>query len=186
MSVFDQITPGARLRGLDGHGVADVVSVSRFGPNAVNFVFRVNGRVLERLLYRGEDADLQLVEGGRTWGFDADPALLRLASEAYRIRLAHLFDPYLAVTASDIEALPMANVIGAQWNERSRDPLILPGRVPIAHERVRASVLIRSMRASGRWSTARWMGTARCRAGWRRIPRAGSRRSAPPRAWPER
>jgi hypothetical protein len=29
-----------------------------------------------------------------------------LASEAYRIRLAHLFDPYLAVSASQIEALP--------------------------------------------------------------------------------
>jgi hypothetical protein len=31
---------------------------------------------------------------------------LRLASEAYRIRLAHLFDPYLAISASQIEALP--------------------------------------------------------------------------------
>jgi transposase len=29
-------------------------------------------------------------------GFDADGGLLRLASEAYRIRLAYLFDPYLA------------------------------------------------------------------------------------------
>jgi hypothetical protein len=31
---------------------------------------------------------------------------LVLASEAYWIRLAHLFDPYLAVSASQIEALP--------------------------------------------------------------------------------
>lgn len=31
---------------------------------------------------------------------------MRLASEAYRIRLAHLFDPYLALNASQIEALP--------------------------------------------------------------------------------
>src|SRR3712207_8299703 len=36
----------------------------------------------------------------------ADGTLLRLASEAYRIRLAHLFDPFLAVSASQIEALP--------------------------------------------------------------------------------
>ncbi len=35
----------------------------------------------------------------------------------------------------------MANVIGVLWNMQSRDPLITPGRVPIAHERVRASVL---------------------------------------------
>ena len=32
------------------------------------------------------------------------------ASEAYRIRLAHLFDPYLAVSASQIEALPQEHL----------------------------------------------------------------------------
>src|SRR6266851_5771748 len=35
----------------------------------------------------------------------------------------------------------MANVIGVLWHAQVHDPLILPGRVPIAHERVRASVL---------------------------------------------
>lgn len=35
----------------------------------------------------------------------------------------------------------MANVIGVLWHERSGDPLILPARVPVSHERVRASVL---------------------------------------------
>jgi predicted AAA+ superfamily ATPase len=35
----------------------------------------------------------------------------------------------------------MANVIGVLWNERTSDPLITPGRVPVAHERVRASIL---------------------------------------------
>lgn len=35
----------------------------------------------------------------------------------------------------------MANVIGVLWHSQSRDPLITPARVPIAHERVRASVL---------------------------------------------
>jgi hypothetical protein len=69
-------------------------------------VFRANGRVGERLVMRGEEAGFELVEAGRTYGFDADGALLRLASEAYRIRLAYLFDPYIAVTASQIEALP--------------------------------------------------------------------------------
>ena len=106
MSIFEHIKPGARVKGLGAGGVADVVSVSRFGANALNLVFRLDGRVHERLLYRGEDADLELVEEGRTFGLGADPGLLRLASEAYRIRLAYLFDPFLAVTASDIEALP--------------------------------------------------------------------------------
>lgn len=35
----------------------------------------------------------------------------------------------------------MANVVGVLWHAQVRDPLITPGRVPIAHERIRASVL---------------------------------------------
>ena len=35
----------------------------------------------------------------------------------------------------------MANVVGVLWHGQVRDPLITPGRVPIAHERVRANVL---------------------------------------------
>jgi superfamily II DNA or RNA helicase len=91
---------------LAGTGVAEIVQVARFEADALNLVFRANGRVGERLLYRGEEISLELVEAGRAYGFDADGGLLRLASEAYRIRLAHLFDPYLAVTTSQIEALP--------------------------------------------------------------------------------
>lgn len=35
----------------------------------------------------------------------------------------------------------MANVIGVLWHAQARDPLITPARVPVAHERVRVSVL---------------------------------------------
>ena len=35
----------------------------------------------------------------------------------------------------------MANVVGVLWQAQVRDPLITPARIPIAHERVRASVL---------------------------------------------
>jgi hypothetical protein len=35
----------------------------------------------------------------------------------------------------------MANVVGVLWQAQAHDPLILPARVPLAHERVRASVL---------------------------------------------
>jgi hypothetical protein len=106
LSTFEEIKPGARLKGLDPGGIAEIVQIARFGANALNIVFRVNGRVGERLLYRGEETGFEFIEAGRSYGFDADGGQLRLASEAYRIRLAHLFDPYLAVTASQIEALP--------------------------------------------------------------------------------
>lgn len=35
----------------------------------------------------------------------------------------------------------LANVIGVLWHSETRDPIITPARVPVAHERVRASVL---------------------------------------------
>jgi superfamily II DNA or RNA helicase len=47
-----------------------------------------------------------VVEQGRPWSFDGDGHLFRLVSEAHRIRLAHLFDPVLAVHTSLIDPLP--------------------------------------------------------------------------------
>lgn len=35
----------------------------------------------------------------------------------------------------------MANVVGVLWHMQSRDPLITPARIPLSHERIRASVL---------------------------------------------
>jgi hypothetical protein len=52
LPAFEEIRPGTRLRGLDPAGIAEVVSVSRFGTDALNLVFRVDGRVAER---RGND-----------------------------------------------------------------------------------------------------------------------------------
>lgn len=92
MTAFDQIQPGARLKGLYLGGIAEIVQVARFGADALNVVFRADGRVGERLVYRGEETGFEFVEAGRSYAFDADGSLLRLASEAYRIRLAHLFD----------------------------------------------------------------------------------------------
>jgi len=54
LSIFDKIKPGARLKGFDRGGIAEIVQVARFGADALNIVYRVNGRVGERLLYRGE------------------------------------------------------------------------------------------------------------------------------------
>jgi hypothetical protein len=80
MSTFEEIKPGSRLRGLDSAGIAEVVSVSKFGTDALNLVFRVDGRVGERLVYRGEEGGFEFLEVGRSYAFDADGGLLRLAS----------------------------------------------------------------------------------------------------------
>ena len=145
MSNFEDIKPGARIGRLDLSGIAEVVSVSRFGPDALNLVFRVNGKVAERLVYRGEEVAFEFLKTGSVYAFDADAGLLRLASEAYRIRLAHLFDPYLAVSASQIEALP--HQITAVYGEMlPRQPLrFLLADDPGAGKTVMAGLLIKEL-----------------------------------------
>ena len=149
MTAFEDIKAGARFRGLDTAGIAEIVQVTRFGPDALNIVFRVNGRVGERLVYRGEEAAFEVLETGRTYGFDADGSLLRLASEAYRLRLAHLFDPYLAVSASQIEALP--HQITAVYGEMlPRQPLrFLLADDPGAGKTIMAGLLIKELLIRG-------------------------------------
>src|SRR5690606_11474470 len=132
-----------------GGSPAEIVSVSLFGADAANVVFRVNGTVGERLVYRDEAAVLTLHETGSRFGFDADGSLLKLASEALRIRLAHLFDPYLAVNASQIEALP--HQITAVYGEMlPRQPLrFLLADDPGAGKTVMAGLLIKELLIRG-------------------------------------
>ena len=63
--MFENLRAGARLRGLDPAGIAEVVQVDRFGADALNLVFRVDGKIAERLLYRGEEAGFELIAAGR-------------------------------------------------------------------------------------------------------------------------
>ena len=58
------------------------------------------------MLFRSDEADLFIAEAGRHWAFDADPKFFKLAAEAYRINLAYLFDPMMAVHTSNVEPLP--------------------------------------------------------------------------------
>ena len=77
--------------------------------------------VANRLVYRDEANSLEVVGAGRPWSFDADGSLLRPASEAHRIRLAHLFDPYLASHTSRVEPLPHripTHTAGAAFEDR--------------------------------------------------------------------
>ncbi|MHB8464238.1 MAG: DEAD/DEAH box helicase, partial [Acidimicrobiales bacterium] len=59
----------------------------------------------DRLLTADQTAGVE-VASGRRWTFDAGGAAFKLASEARRIQLAHLFDPFAALEASTIQPLP--------------------------------------------------------------------------------
>src|SRR3954467_14592336 len=146
---LEQIRPGGRIRGLDASGIAEVVSASWFGSDTLDVIYRVDGRVGQRLLFRSEENSIEVVAGGRAFGFDGDGHLLRLASEAMRIRLAHLFDPYMAVHASRIDALP--HQITAVYAEMlPRQPLrFLLADDPGAGKTVMAGLLIKELLIRG-------------------------------------
>jgi hypothetical protein len=77
VTLFENIKPGCRLRGLDPSGLAEIVQFAQFGPDALNVVFRVDGRVDQRLVMRGEETGFEFVEAGRTYAFGADAASAR-------------------------------------------------------------------------------------------------------------
>src|SRR5437870_5996244 len=107
MAMLEDIQPEATVRGILPDALVTVVSVAWHGSDALTLVYRgPNGRVADEILYRHDEARLEIVEAGRPWSFDGDGALFRLVSEAHRIRLAHLFDPVLAVHTSLVEPLP--------------------------------------------------------------------------------
>jgi len=107
MITLDQIQPNAVLRGILPDCAVTVVNVQWFGSEALELTYKdPAGKVANVLLYKHDEARLELVEAGRPWSFDGDGALFRLVSEAHRIRLAHLFDPVLAVHTSLVDPLP--------------------------------------------------------------------------------
>ncbi len=107
MSRLEDLQPNASLRGILPDCLVTVVNVTWFGSNALELTYKdPSGRVANTLLYRDDEPRVEVIEHGRPWSFDGDGNLFRLVSEAHRIRLAHLFDPVLAVHTSVVEPLP--------------------------------------------------------------------------------
>ncbi|MCK9286310.1 MAG: SNF2-related protein [Sphaerochaetaceae bacterium] len=107
MARLEDITVGVNVIGIAGNMPVSVVAVKWHGTNAMTVTFKnAAGNVAEQILYREDEERLDVGDNSLPWSFDADANLLRLTSEAYRINLAHIFDPYLAVHTSAIEPLP--------------------------------------------------------------------------------
>ena len=98
---------------------------------------------------RRDEARLKLVGQRRPWAFDGDGALFRLVSEAQRIRLAHLFDPLLAVHTSVIDPLPH-QITAVYETMLPRQPLrFLLADDPGAGKTIMAGLLIKELIARG-------------------------------------
>jgi superfamily II DNA or RNA helicase len=107
MARLEDITVGASVVGITGDSPVSIVAVKWYGNSVVEITFKdARGMLANQLLYREDESRLCIGENSLPWSFNADANLLRLVSEAYRINLAHIFDPYLAVHTSAIEPLP--------------------------------------------------------------------------------
>ncbi|HLW00379.1 MAG TPA: SNF2-related protein [Ktedonobacterales bacterium] len=107
MARLEKLSRGAQIKGALPDGVATVADVQWHSGVAIELTYKdAAGRLGNELPYRDREPTLEIVESSRLWSFDVDGALLRLVSEAYRIRLAYLFDPRLALHTSLVEPLP--------------------------------------------------------------------------------
>ena len=147
---LEDLRPRSSVRGVHPDGAVTVVGVRWFGSEAVELTYKTpEGAVANELLYRHDEDRLAVDAGGRPWSFDGDGALFRLVSEAQRIRLAHLFDPVLAVHTSVVEPLP--HQITAVYEAMlPRQPLrFLLADDPGAGKTIMAGLLIKELIARG-------------------------------------
>jgi hypothetical protein len=150
MTRLEDLQPNAAVRGILPDALVTVVSVQWFGSEALELTYKTPaGKVATELVYRHDEPRLEVVERGRPWSFDGDGARFRLVSEAHRIRLAHLFDPVLAVHTSVVEPLP--HQITAVYDAMlPRQPLrFLLADDPGAGKTIMAGLLIKELIARG-------------------------------------
>lgn len=107
MAKLEEITVGSSVLGIAGNEPVSIVAVQWYGTNVIEITYKNSKGVPgTQLLYRDDEGSIIVQDNSLPWSFDADGGQMRLASEAYRISLAHLFDPYLAVHTSSVEPLP--------------------------------------------------------------------------------
>jgi SNF2 family DNA or RNA helicase len=107
MAHLEDITVGCQINGIARNETVTVVAIQWYGTAVLEITFKNSkGQLASQLLYRENEDSIEILDSSLPWSFDADGNLMRLTSEAYRINLAHIFDPYLAVHTSAIEPLP--------------------------------------------------------------------------------
>ena len=107
MARLEDLTDGSIVKGLESNEAVKIINVRWYGSTVIDVTYRKsNGQTGSRLVYREEEESIEIQNDNLPWSFSANGNNVKLASEAYRINLAHIFDPYLAIHTSSIEPLP--------------------------------------------------------------------------------
>jgi len=143
---LEDIKKDCQISGIQSNEIVRVVQVEPVGEGAVTVYYKDSqGKVAEQMLFRSDESRLELAQAGRPWAFDAPGADFKMGLEAYRISLAHLFDPMMAVHTSNVEPLP--HQISAVYEDMlPRQPLrYVLADDPGAGKTIMAGLLIREL-----------------------------------------
>jgi SNF2 family DNA or RNA helicase len=146
MIKLEDIKKDAQVLGIQGNDIVRIVQVEPVGDSAITVYYKDNqGRLGEQMLFRSDEARLELAQAGRPWAFDAPGEDFKLGLEAYRISQAALFDPMMAVHTSNVEPLP--HQISAVYEAMlPRQPLrFVLADDPGAGKTIMAGLLIREL-----------------------------------------
>lgn len=147
MAQLSDLTVGATVSGILLNQPVTIVATQWCGTEVIELIYKdpTTGCTGNLLIFRDDAASLDIVPHGQPWSFEGDGEVLRLVSEAHRIRLAYLFDPLLAVHTSVVEPLP--HQITAVYGEMlGRQPLrFLLADDPGAGKTIMAGLLIREL-----------------------------------------
>jgi len=107
MLKLEDIKRDLQIQGLEGDKIVKIVHGDWVGTDSITiFYVDQEGITGTQALFRSDEERLALAKIGRPWSFDAEGETFKLSLEAYRINLAHLFDPMMAVHSSNVEPLP--------------------------------------------------------------------------------
>jgi SNF2 family DNA or RNA helicase len=148
---LEELVAGSVVTGVDPAGPVTVVTAQWHGTQAVTLVYRdQHAQIREHMVFRSDEGTFAIADDAhRQWSFDGDGHLFRLVAEARRIHLAHLFDPYLALTSSQVDPLP--HQIEAVYGEMlPRQPLrFLLADDPGAGKTIMAGLYIKELMIRG-------------------------------------
>lgn len=143
---LEAIEPQMLLNGIEAGPPVTIVAVIPSGQDAVKvFYERLDGRAASTMLVRSQEDELTVAERHLPWTFQASGEDFRLGAEAYRIHLAHLFDPMMAVHTSNVEPLPH-QITAVYESMLPRQPLrYVLADDPGAGKTIMAGLLIREL-----------------------------------------
>jgi len=150
MTKLEKITKGTYLAGVIPNQMVEVVDAIWHGADVIEITFKDGlGNPNNEILYRDNEANLEICIASAPWSFNASSEKFKLVSEAYRIKLAYIFDPMMAIHTSMIEPLP--HQITAVYDSMlPRQPLrFLLADDPGAGKTIMAGLLIKELAIRG-------------------------------------